>query len=203
MTPREGVRWLPRLGTSPNLVTRYIVTKDGDAMQERLRALLDAAQQKAGSDYKVAQLLGVPRQNVSDWRNGRRTCTPEDQALLAAIAGMDPEETLVRAVLEKHANTPKGEKLLSALGNASRRIGEVVTSVFFGSVGWALAGALLPNKAEAAQIAAGAMARAGTGSVTADLLVAIATMCRKVKSMTHSGSISMHQVGVTGNAGAA
>lgn len=149
-------------------------------MQERLRALLDAASKKAGSDYKVAQLLGVPRQHVSDWRAERRTCTPEDQALLAALAGMDPEETLVRAVLEKHANTAKGERLLSALGNASRRIGEKVTSAFFASVGLALAGAWLPNKAEAATLIASA-SQTSTGNLAADLLAALARMCRSVK----------------------
>lgn len=151
-------------------------------MQERFRVLLDAAAKVAGSDYKLAQLIGVPRQTVSHWRSGKKPCPVEDQALMASIAGMNPEETLIRAVLEKHANTAKGEKLLSALGNVSRRIGEAVTSVFFGSAGWALAGALLPNKAEAATAMANAMAQASTGNAAGSLLVAFTTMCRKVKS---------------------
>lgn len=78
--------------------------------------LLDKAKESSSSDYKTAKMLGVTPQIVSDWRHGRRKPQPEDMALLAAIAGMDPEAWLVRAVLEKHAGTKKGEKLFTALG---------------------------------------------------------------------------------------
>jgi hypothetical protein len=98
--------------------------------------LLDAAKTITGSDYKTAQLLGVGRAKLSDWRAGRGAKPqPEDHALLAAIAGLDPEEHLVRAVLEKHQNSPKGEKLRSALGNGLRAIGEAAIWAFFASAG--------------------------------------------------------------------
>ena len=142
--------------------------------------LLDAAKKVTGSDYKTAQLIGATRQMVSNWRNSEKPCPPEQQALIAYVAGLDAEEVLVRAVLARHANTPMGERLLSALGNASRRIGEKVTSAFFASVGLALAGAWLPNKAEAATLIASA-SQTSTGNLAADLLAALATMCRSVK----------------------
>ena len=100
--------------------------------------LLDRAKSHAGSDYKVAQLLGVQRQVLSDWRNGRKTCTPEDQALLAAVAGLDPEEALIRAVITKHANTAKGERLLTALGKGLVQTGAKATFAMFASVGFLL-----------------------------------------------------------------
>lgn len=100
----------------------------------RINELLDAAERVTGSDYKTAQLLGKPRQEISNWRHGHKNAQPEDHALVAAIAGLDAEEALVRAVIAKHADTPKGERLLSALGNVLRRTGEAVTLGFFVSV---------------------------------------------------------------------
>ena len=98
-------------------------------------SLLDAAKQKTGSDYKTAKLIGATPQRISDWRSGREKGQPqpEDFALVAAAAGLDAEEALVRAVIEKHANKAKGEKLLSVLGNALRRTGEAVTLLLLGS----------------------------------------------------------------------
>jgi hypothetical protein len=97
------------------------VPKSENAMT--LIALIEKAAAIAGSEYKLAQLLGVGRQVVSDWKHGRRTCTPEDWALLAYVAGLDPEEALIRAVVAKHADTPKGERLVTALGKGSRVTG--------------------------------------------------------------------------------
>lgn len=115
-------------------------------MPSTLTALLDRAKEKTGSDYKTAKLLGITPQQVSDMRHGRLNAQPEDHALIAAVAGLDAEEALVRAVLEKHANKPKGERLLSALGNVLRRTGEAVTLLLFASVGLATS----PGTAEAA-----------------------------------------------------
>ena len=103
-------------------------------MSTTVTQLLDAAADATGSDYKTAQAMGVTRMMLSDWRTGRRNPQPEDHALLAMLAGKDPEEALVRAVLEKHRDTAKGERLLSALGKGLRRIGEGATLLFFASV---------------------------------------------------------------------
>jgi len=176
VVPTKGAEWwYPNRVTYTHLCTPRNVHTSEDAMQANLSTLIDKAAEAAGSDYKLAQLLGVPRQMVSDWRNGRRTCTPEDQALIAAVAGLDAEEVLIRAILEKHAGKPKGEKLMQALGNGLRRIGEGVTSVFLGSVALAF---LSPGKAEAAQLVT---SQTPTGNHLADTLSLLATMCRTVK----------------------
>lgn len=93
--------------------------------------LLDAAKKITGSDYKTAKLLGITPARLGDWRGGRQNAQPEDHALLAAVAGFDPEKALVRAVLAKHADTPKGERLLSALGKAWHQTGAVAMSLTF------------------------------------------------------------------------
>jgi len=81
--------------------------------------LIDRAAKVLGSDYKVAQALGVPRQTVSNWRHGSKNAQPEDAALLASIAGLDAEAWLIRALLDKHAGTAKGARLAVALGKGS------------------------------------------------------------------------------------
>lgn len=102
-------------------------------------SLLDAAREKTGSDYKTAKLLGITPQQISDWRHEREKGRPqpEDYALIAAVAGLDAEEALIRAVLAKHANKPKGERLLSALGNVLHRTGVAASWLFLASVGLA------------------------------------------------------------------
>lgn len=133
--------------------------------------LLDAAAKVTGSGYKTAKLLGRTSQELSDWRHGRRNPQPEDHALVAAIAGLEPEEALIRAVIAKHADTPKGERLLSVLGNVLRRTGEAVTLGFFVSVAL------------------------GTGpttkTATAAALKTVATMCRRAIGGRQSGDCQM------------
>jgi DNA-binding transcriptional regulator YdaS (Cro superfamily) len=83
-----------------------------------LNQLIEAASAKAGSDYKLALELGVPRQNLSAWKHGKKTCPAGDVALMAEIAGMDPVAWGARAIAASYAGTPKGEKLAAVLGKA-------------------------------------------------------------------------------------
>jgi transcriptional regulator with XRE-family HTH domain len=96
--------------------------------------LLDKAAAATGSDYKTAKALGITPQRLSDWRHGRQNPQPEDKALLASLAGDDPTQALVRAILEKHADTPRGERLRTALGKALRRTGELAITLSFASI---------------------------------------------------------------------
>lgn len=78
--------------------------------------LLTRALEKAGSPTALAKALKVPPQMVSMWRSGAKPCPPEDQARIAAIAGIDPVQILVRAHIEKHEGTEKGDQLARVLG---------------------------------------------------------------------------------------
>lgn len=95
-----------------------------------LISLMDKASAIAGSDYKLAQAIGVSRQTVSNWRHGHKPCPVEDQTLMAAIANLDPIAELARAIVRKHEGTAKGDMLMKALGKAS-----LVTGAVLGSVG--------------------------------------------------------------------
>ena len=78
--------------------------------------LLTRASEAVGSQTEVAKLLKVPPQMLSMWKSGAKPCPPEDQARIAAIAGVDPIQTLVRAHIEKHEGTEKGDQLARVLG---------------------------------------------------------------------------------------
>lgn len=97
---------------------------------KELNLLIDKARSIAGSDAALARSLGVLPQRLANWRNGSATCAPEDQALIASIAGLDPVAELARAVVRKHEGTAKGDALMKALGKAS-----LLTGVALGSVG--------------------------------------------------------------------
>lgn len=97
---------------------------------EELNRLIDSAKARAGNDTKLAKMLNTTSSRVSDWRHGRKTCQPEDQAVLASIAGMNAIEVLARATVKQHEGTPKGDLLMRALGK-----GFVATGAAIGSVG--------------------------------------------------------------------
>jgi hypothetical protein len=101
------------------LIRRRIVSGNETMTKpDYLDQLIDEASKAAGSDYKLAAMLGVTRQNVSNWRHNRTTCPAGDVALMAEIAGMDPVAWGARAIAASYAGTPKGEKLAAVLGKA-------------------------------------------------------------------------------------
>jgi transcriptional regulator with XRE-family HTH domain len=79
--------------------------------------LIDAAKTHTGSDAETARRLGVTFQEVSNWRHGRRTCPPDMKARLAQIAGLDPTNALIEAVMEG-LSEPRKTGLQDALKRA-------------------------------------------------------------------------------------
>lgn len=93
-----------------------------------LDQLIDQAKAKAGSDYKLAKMLEVSRQTVSNWRHGHKACPVADQVLMAEIAGLEPEAWAARAVVAQYEGTSKGDKLFRALGKACLVTGAAIAS---------------------------------------------------------------------------
>ena len=93
-----------------------------------LDELIDRASKVAGSDSALARELLVGRQLVSDWRKGRKPCSPEDQALMAGLAGLEAEAWGARAMVAKHAGTKKGAKLEGVLKKALLATGAAIAS---------------------------------------------------------------------------
>lgn len=137
-----------------------------DTHLDELNELLTrAAKALGGNDTKLAKTLGVSPKRISNWRHGHKTCQPEDQALLASIAGMDAIEVLARATVKQHEGTAKGDLLMRALGKSLLATGAVL-----GSAG-----------ASAAAI----FSSTPTPSHMAEwVLFGLNTMYRKVKSIT-------------------
>lgn len=52
--------------------------------------LINRAVARTGTAANLADQLGVTFQEVSNWKNGRRTCPPDMRAAMAAMIGLDP-----------------------------------------------------------------------------------------------------------------
>jgi len=83
---------------------------------ERVVSLINESAARAGSPAKLAPTIGYTRHDVSAWIHGGRPCPIEAQALMATVVGRDVDEVIRAALIERNANTPRGEKLISALG---------------------------------------------------------------------------------------
>jgi len=86
--------------------------------------LIEKATERAGSVSAVARMLGVPNPVVFGWKSGDRTCTAEDRALLADIAGVDPLPEIAEALMERVAGKPKGERLRAVLMTRLQSVGK-------------------------------------------------------------------------------
>ena len=61
----------------------------------------------AGTQAKLAEMLGERQQHVSNWKAGTRTCTIEKRIKLAQIAGLDPKRAAVEGLIEHLDETDK------------------------------------------------------------------------------------------------
>lgn len=91
--------------------------------------LIGRAAAKVGSEYKLAQQLGLTPQTITAWKAGRRTCVPSDRARLAGFAGEDAAQELIRATLEATEGTKRGQQLKQLLGKLTRLTGEGLHTV--------------------------------------------------------------------------
>lgn len=98
--------------------------------QENLNALIAKASGVVGSDAKLARAMGIAQANISLWKAGTRTCTPEDRARLAGFAREDAVQELVRATLEKTEGTLRGEQLRQVLGKWLHQTSAAIGGVF-------------------------------------------------------------------------
>lgn len=99
----------------------------------RLHALIDEAAKRCGSAFKLSKHIGYSRNEVSGWRNDKRACPLEAQVFMAQIVGADVDQTIHAALIEKHADTPRGEKLVTALGKGLMTAGVLTASIACGN----------------------------------------------------------------------
>ena len=89
----------------------------------RLNELIDKAASIVGSEYRIAKTFGIPQSHVTEWKSGTRTCSAEDRALLADLAGVDPFAEIAEAMTERWAGKPKGERLKAVLSKRLQGVG--------------------------------------------------------------------------------
>jgi len=93
-----------------------------------LDQLIEKASIAAGNDNKLAKMLDVNRQTVSNWRHAKKPCPVGDQVLMAEIAGLKGEEWAARAIVAQYEGTPKGDMLFRALKKSLPAIGAAIAS---------------------------------------------------------------------------
>lgn len=97
-----------------------------------VQLLIDKASEKVGNRYKLAKALGVAPSQVYDWRESRKPCSPADRARIAAFAGEDAVQELVRATLEQAQGDVRREQLMRVLGKSLHQTGAVALSAMAG-----------------------------------------------------------------------
>ena len=85
-----------------------------------VKTLIEKAAARTGSRIKLATALGVGTSTVYDWERGTKPCSPADRARLAAFAGEDAVQELVRATLETAKGEVRREQLQRVLGKLSQ-----------------------------------------------------------------------------------
>lgn len=99
----------------------------------RLINLIQDAIKAAGNEPKLADFVEATRHNVNAWKHGTRSCPLEAQILMASLTKRNVDEVIKEALLERNAGTPRGEKLVSALGKVVSVVGVVTLSTLYDS----------------------------------------------------------------------
>ena len=78
--------------------------------------LITRAVRVVGNEQALATKVQVSEETVQRWVSGQVRGEPEDVALIAAAAGLDPVAWFVRASLARHsADSPRGHLIHQAL----------------------------------------------------------------------------------------
>lgn len=64
-----------------------------------LNLTIEKAAAVVGSQTKLAEVLGVARPHISNWKKGTRACTIEKRIQLAEIAGDDPQRAIIEGLI--------------------------------------------------------------------------------------------------------
>lgn len=82
------------------------------------KTLIDNAVKMCNSESELARRLGVFPQDIHQLKTGKRVLSPELAALIADVAGMDPRQAALDAVIERDLRKPDGGRVAEILGKA-------------------------------------------------------------------------------------
>ena len=75
-----------------------------------LNLTIEKAASIAGSQAKLAILLGEQRTHISNWKAGTRTCTIDKRIKLAQLAGFDPTRAVLEGLADQLDETDEWQK---------------------------------------------------------------------------------------------
>ncbi|RMX09028.1 hypothetical protein EBQ34_14145 [Vandammella animalimorsus] len=67
----------------------------------QLKDLIEEAAAIAGSQSALAEILGLTKQNISNMKTGKRTCSTRLLTQIADVAGYEPGYFVVQAVIHR------------------------------------------------------------------------------------------------------
>ena len=101
-------------------------------VKTRIDNLIKRASESAGTEYKLAKIMGYDQAALTKWKNGSKPCPIEAQAIMAEVAGLDAMETIAAALLERNEGTKRYGALEKAVGKACATIREAKAASFGG-----------------------------------------------------------------------
>lgn len=81
---------------------------------EQLNLLIDDASSIAGSQAKLAALLGMPKNHITEMKKGRRPCNWRTRGKLRAILGEDPAFALMSEMTAELEHSTNADELRAA-----------------------------------------------------------------------------------------
>lgn len=117
----------------------------------RIDKLIEAASKKAGTEYKLAQAMGYSQQQINDWKNKRKPCPIEAQAIMADIAGFDAMETVAKGLLERSEGNRRYIALEQAVGKAFATIRAAGVANIGAKASWVFSAGLLATVVQQTQ----------------------------------------------------
>lgn len=81
--------------------------------------LIDSALKMCKTEAELARRIGVYPQDISHLKHGKRVLSPELAALIADVAGMDPRQAALDAVIERDLRRPDGGRIAEILGKVA------------------------------------------------------------------------------------
>lgn len=126
--------------------------------------LLDAVKERMGieSDNALARIWGISRQRISEYRAGNHSLSDEKAIHCAEFLGIDAATVLTSIHAERAARMEKPE-VSKAFATAAARLADFAKRAGKKAAAWlifalALAGAPLPQPAQAAEVSQGSTA---------------------------------------------
>lgn len=87
----------------------------------------------AASDYRIAKILGIKQQTISNWKSGRSTMSDEVGIRAAELLGLDPDLVLV----DLHIEREQGNVASPVWQSIRDRLEMAVAPAVVGLVGYA------------------------------------------------------------------